>query len=268
VTSPYPTQVEAEPAPLPLPIVERMDTAIRETSTMMGAMVSEFLRRTLRGSVVQVFEELHTVVADKVDATIAERTPGIERAAAEVAEHAARGAATEVAVGEVRALEERTHHAHRELAGQMQDGVRQARAATEELGHGLVQQISATERKAAAAQAEIAQQVSDLLERSRKAAAHNKARLDEVDGRARTLEIQLRDEKRERCSERAALQRDWHAQVQALEQRQGELQQLVQELRTRLTELEKPRGLRGLLGRMFSRKEGAVEEGEAEEQKS
>src|SRR5438270_3710756 len=106
------TQAEsAESAKLAVPLLERMDPAIGETTSVLGAIMTEFLRRTLRGGVLQIGKELHTFVDEKVDAAIVDRTPALERTAAEVAEHAARSAATEVAHEEVQALESRTRDA-------------------------------------------------------------------------------------------------------------------------------------------------------------
>src|SRR4051812_45118440 len=113
VTQHYPTSVQAEETKLHLPLVERMDPAIGEATTVMGAMMTELLRRTLRGGVLQIGEQLEGYVAEKVDTTIAERTPAIEQAAAEVAEHTARSAATEVAKEEVQVLEVRTRETSR-----------------------------------------------------------------------------------------------------------------------------------------------------------
>ena len=62
---------------------------------MVGAMLTEFIRRTLRSGVVRIDEEMHGYVAEKVDATIADRTPAMERVAAEVAESTARFAASD-----------------------------------------------------------------------------------------------------------------------------------------------------------------------------
>src|SRR5205807_7701394 len=100
------TQAEsAESAKLVVPLLERMDPAIGETTSVLGAIMTEFLRRTLRGGVLQIGKELHTFVDEKVDAAIVDRTPGLERTAAEVAENNARSAATEIAHEEVRDME-------------------------------------------------------------------------------------------------------------------------------------------------------------------
>jgi chromosome segregation ATPase len=240
----YFSQVENSNPPLSMPMIERMDSAIGETSAVVGGMMTEFLRRSMRSSVLHVFEQLQTVVSDKVDATLAERTPAIEQLAAQVAEHTARTAATEVATEEVRALEQRTQESSRTLADRIQESSQQ-----------LSTQIGAAEKKAATAHSEISQQVQDLLERSRKAAAYNKARLEEVEHRTQGLEISLRDEIRKRNTALTALRANWQKHLEVLQQEQARLRQTSEQLAARLTELEKPRGLSGLWKRMFPGKE-------------
>src|SRR5438552_2948323 len=90
-----------------MPLLERMDDAVGEATTVMGAVLTELLRRTLRGGVSQIGEGLTAYVSDQVDATIADRTPAIEPAAAEIADKTAGTAAAAIVVDEVRALESR-----------------------------------------------------------------------------------------------------------------------------------------------------------------
>ena len=241
------TQTEPETGKLAVPLLERMDPAIGETTSVLGAIMTEFLRRTLRGGVLQIGKELHTFVDEKVDAAIVDRTPALERTAAEVAEHAARSAATEVAHEEVRALESRTRDAQETLATQIQQVTRQAQATTQETAktlanrideakkqaqdavletaNGLVIQIKeAAKRVGETAHAEVSQKVEDLHERSRQSYVQVYERLD--------------------------------AQNKANQSLKAEIQKLVQQLRLvneRLAELEKPRGLRAWLGRVFGR---------------
>src|ERR1700722_2853875 len=103
-----PVLVELENHKDALGLLEPLDPAIGEATSVVGAMLTELLRRTLRGGVVRIGDEMHGYVSDKVDTALAERTPGLEKLATEVAEHAARTAATEVATEEVHALEQRT----------------------------------------------------------------------------------------------------------------------------------------------------------------
>src|SRR5580700_11058541 len=115
-----------------LGLTERLDPAIGEATSVVGAMLSELLRRTLRGGVLRIGDEMHGYVSEKLDTAIAERTPGLERLAAEVAEHAARTAATEVATEEVHALEHRTRASDLELAGKITETASAAEQRTRE----------------------------------------------------------------------------------------------------------------------------------------
>src|SRR6266478_8164274 len=143
-------QAEPETGKLAVPLLERMDPAIGETTSVLGAIMTEFLRRTLRGGVLQIGKELHTFVDEKVDAAIVDHTPALERAAAEVAEHAARSAATEVAHEEVRALESRTRDAHLELTNQIH-------SVSHQTVHSLTGQIDEAKKHAQSAVLETAQ---------------------------------------------------------------------------------------------------------------
>jgi uncharacterized phage infection (PIP) family protein YhgE len=248
------TQTEPEAGKLAMPLLERMDPAIGETTSVLGAIMTEFLRRTLRGGVLQIGKELHTFVDEKVDAAIVDRAPALERTAAEVAEHTARSAATEVAHEEVRALESRTRDAQENLATRIQEATRQAQATTQETAKtltsridearkqaqdvvvdtakGLVMQIKeAAKRVGENAHAEVTQKVEDLHERSRQSYAQVHERLDAHNKTSQSLK--------------------------------AEIQKLTNQLRSvndRLAELEKPRGIRAWLGRMFGRGKPKVPE--------
>ncbi|HEY1861580.1 MAG TPA: hypothetical protein VGG61_14565, partial [Gemmataceae bacterium] len=252
------TQTEPESGKLAMPLLERMDPAIGETTSVLGAIMTEFLRRTLRGGVLQIGKELHTFVDEKVDAAIVDHTPAIERAAAEVAEHAARTAATEVAHEEVRALESRTRDAHQQLTNQIHDATHQtvntlasqiddakkhAQNAVLETAQNLVVQIKEAARRVGdTAHAEVAQKVEELHERSRQSYAQVHERLDTHDQTGQAILKQLQEEQRNRKAEHQALK--------------IEIQKLTSLLRTtsdRLAELEKPRGLRAWLGGLFGK---------------
>jgi DNA repair exonuclease SbcCD ATPase subunit len=252
------TQTEPESGKLAMPLLERMDPAIGETTSVLGAIMTEFLRRTLRGGVLQIGKELHTFVDEKVDAAIVDHTPALERAAAEVAEHAARTAATEVAHEEVRALESRTRDAHQELTNQIHSATHQtvnsltsqideakkhSQNAVLETAQNLVVQIKEAARRVGdTAHAEVSQKVEELHERSRQSYAQVHERLDAQDKAGQTILKQLQEEQRNRKAENQALK--------------VEIQKLMSLLRTandRLAELEKPRGLRAWLGRLFGK---------------
>src|SRR6516164_9466830 len=114
-----PTAIEPNSKSDVLSLAERLDPAIGEATSVVGAMLTELLRRTLRGGVMRIGDEMHGYVSQKVDTVIADRTPGLEQLAADVAEHTARTAATEIATEEVHAQEKRTQASDRELAGRI-----------------------------------------------------------------------------------------------------------------------------------------------------
>src|SRR5579885_2083997 len=195
----YTTELEPQaPEFAALPLVERIDPAIGEASTVIGAMLTELVRRSLRGGVMKIGEEIHGFVAEKVDAAVAERRPHLERAAAEVAEVRARSTAAAVAGEQVQALERRTWEATRDLAHQIEETDKRAARHIDEAARSLTGQIEETKRHAeekvvAAARSltrseehtseragetaqEIQQRLEDLWLRSRKGAARFKSR--------------------------------------------------------------------------------------------
>jgi hypothetical protein len=250
-------------------LVERMDASIGEATTMMGAVMSELLRRTLRGGVAQIGDQLHTYVAEKVDATIVDRTPAIEQAAVEVAEHTARIAATEIAVEEVKGLEQRTREMDRELASQIELTARAGQEATAQTARDLATRIEETEKRVSeAAHNELTERLEDLMQRSREGNVALRARLKEIGDAIATLGEQLRGEELKREAEQSAARTAVNSlrleHAQAVEKSHAQLsgaleeqRQINQGLSARLAELERPRGLRALLlrlRRLFSRR--------------
>jgi chromosome segregation ATPase len=232
----YTTEMSQETRPASAPLVERVDSSIGEASTMIGAMLTEFMRRTLRNGVIKIDEEMNSFVGEKVDATIAERTPALEQHAVEVAENTARAAATEVAVQEVTVLRETTTKTARELAGQIQDVDKRAQQTTEQTAERLTGRIDETDKRVGETTQEIKQQVQDLWHRSREGAASFKTRLKELE---------------------EALERS-RAEIQRLRERDEANQQSLEEMTARIVELERPRGLRALWARLFGRKKKAA----------
>jgi chromosome segregation ATPase len=262
----YPAQIEREANQESVSLAERLDPAIGEATSVMGAMLTELLRRTLRGGVVKIGDELHTFVAEKVDATIADRTPAIEQAAAEVAEHTARSAATEVAHEEVSALETRTRESDdrlatrieetdRQLATRIEETAASAHQRTEEAARQLAGQIEEAEKRVReSADARLNEQVQLLVQRSREGSDRLKARFT-------ALEVSLAD-----LGTRQQLLRDDLSRLlgESEARLRGEVIALTranEALAARIVELEKPRGLRALflrigawLRRVFGRK--------------
>jgi chromosome segregation ATPase len=238
--------VVAEPDNLKdaLGLVERLDPAIGEATSVVGAMLSELLRRTLRGGVLRIGDEMHGFVSEKLDVAIAERTPGLEQLAAEVAEHAARTTATEVATEEVHALEQRTKESDLELAGKITEAQRAAEQRTQESAEALVSQIKESEQRC---QGALDEELQTLIERSRERSNRLKARFAEhaklIAGLTKQLEGLHKD--------LARMVQDSHVELRDAIHR---LEHEQKSLATRVAELEKPRGLRALWLRLFGRR--------------
>ena len=160
--------VETDRRKPPTSLVERLDPAIGETSGVMGAMLTELIRRTLRGSVVQIDDELHGHVAEKVDAAVTERLPYIEQSAAEVADKTARVAATEVATEEVRALEGRTQESCRSIEAKIEETARSAQQVVEETARTLGGRIVEVEQKTGEALTTKARDLATRIEETEK----------------------------------------------------------------------------------------------------
>src|SRR5688572_32805397 len=72
-------------------LVEQIDPAIGEASSVLGAMATEVIRRSLRGGVLTIGRELSGYVSQQVEQEIVEQRPMIEKTAAETATEVARG---------------------------------------------------------------------------------------------------------------------------------------------------------------------------------
>jgi hypothetical protein len=298
-------------------LTERLDPSIGEVSTVMGAMMTELLRRALRGSVRQIDEELQGEVDQKLDATIAQRLPAIEQSAAEAADKVARQAATEVAVEEVHALGERTRESERQMLARLQTTAQAAEQQTAETARALTSKIELVEKNAEqavtsssheltsrieeaaksvttlaeekaralardieeaerraneAAKAEATRQVEDVLNKARITAAGIKERLQGLETMADTLHKGLQGETGDRKTEHGALralvdgrlsellrQLEEHKETRRTSEEQlrrelTEARQRNEALAARVLQLESPRGVRALWGRLFGRR--------------
>jgi chromosome segregation ATPase len=230
--------VESDNSKDALSLLERLDPAIGEATSVVGAMLTELLRRTLRGGVMRIGDEMHGYVSQKVDNVLAERTPGLEQLAADVAEHTARTAATEVATEEVHALAQRTQESDRELAAQIETAARTAQQQTTEAADALATQVRESERRTQ-------EQVQDFVERAKEGRARFKAKLAELENGTAAVRQDL-----------GRQLKDSHAGLRA---ELAALTKANDALAARVAELEKPRGLRALFAWLFGRRKPKAE---------
>lgn len=115
-------------------LVDQMDSSIGEATSVMGAMVQEIIRRSLRGGVLQIGRELHDYVSEQVGLQIVAQTPVIEQTAAATA----RARATEVMRDGLAGVEQSASESDELLAARIAE---EARLAAEARGH-LAQEVS------------------------------------------------------------------------------------------------------------------------------
>lgn len=212
-------------------LVERLDPALADATTGMGTLLSELIRRTLRGGVQRIDEELQSQVDEKVDATVAEKIPLIESAAGQAAEAKAR----QLVGQECQAIQQEVKKTAGRLDGQLaqtrielastEDKLAETRTQLAAAQHRLTetqkdlgQQIAATSHRVEkTARDLIREQVENLTQRSKTTLQSLNGRIDALGGRSEALELRI-------------------------EQLEGHLTRMA----ARLIELEKPRGLRRL----------------------
>jgi hypothetical protein len=228
------------------PLLDRMDPSIGEASSVMGAMVTELIRRSLRGGVMSIGTELSCYVTEKVDATIDERKPVMEQIAHEVADNTARTAASEVAREEVSQLE-RTARANDEMLAakidetasstqrvateltsrieetqkhvheEIEQTERRVTDLTHEKARDLTCQIETTEKRVTeTTRAELGQKIDDLVSRSKRTVAAITERLQGVKETTTELGNRLMDEQVERKTDSLALRGEFQAQAATL----------------------------------------------------
>jgi DNA repair exonuclease SbcCD ATPase subunit len=271
VKNSYGTQLEPESSQQALALADRLDPAIGEATSVMGAMLTELVRRSLRGGVLRIGDELNTYVNEQVEVAITERTPALEQVAADVADKAARVAATEIATEEVQALERRTQEQDQGLSVQIEETARAAQQRTDETARdlaariveaqshvqtetkevtrALANQIQEAERRVAdTAREELATQVEQLKERARERSERMKARFQALEETATQLE------KKHAASRQELIQLFQEAQSR-LQSDFEQLQRVNESLHTRLAQLEKPRGIKAWFGGLFGSKD-------------
>jgi hypothetical protein len=265
-----PVVVEPENRKDALGLLDHLDPAIGEATSVVGAMLTELLRRTLRGGVVRIGDEMHGYVADKVDTVIADRKPGLEQLAAEVAEHAARSAATEVATEEVHALEKRTRESDLELAGKITETAQTAEQRTKESAEALAGKITETARLAEQRTKESAEALTGkITETARTAEQQTKASTDALTVQIRQSEQRGQDALSEQVQTLVERSRERSERLKAkFAERDvliAHLGKQLDALMARVVELEKPRGFRALWLRLFGRRKAKTVEPVVEE---
>jgi hypothetical protein len=186
-------------------LVERLDPALGEATSGMGALLTELIRRTLRGGVQRIDDELQSQVEEKVDATVAERMPLIESAAGQAAEVKAR----QVVGEECQATRQEVRQTASRLDGQLAQTRLELTATKDKLAetktqltaaqHRLTetqqdlgqQIVSSSHRVERTARDLVREQVESLTKRSKGTLQSLNGRIEGLGGRSDALELRL-----------------------------------------------------------------------------
>ncbi len=211
------------------PLAGSMDQAIGEATVVMGTLVTELMRRSLRGGVLKVGEQLESYVGECVDHTIAERRPVLEQAVSAAAEQTAITAAAKVADEKVHVLEQRTTEATRCLAVQIEETDQRAQNTTREVAQQLTGRL---EEKAQRLSGDIKE-----AERRARAAADEKAQrlAGEIAEKGQQLTARIEEGDRQAIQVTRDTARELSEQIEEAEKRvsqatQAEMQQRVEDL--------------------------------------
>ncbi len=167
-------ELDRRPANIPRDsLVERLDPALGEASSGIGVLLSELVRRTLRGGVSKIEEEMHDFVEEKVDQSVQCRMPAFQEAATRTAERKAE----EIARQEVQTVEKQAREAAERLSQELVESQRQAEEAARRLeeearqaAERLAQEIVQTEQRVEEKARVITQEAVHVVEQESKAA--------------------------------------------------------------------------------------------------
>src|SRR6516164_1437683 len=210
------------------PLAGSMDQAIGEATVVMGTLVTELMRRSLRGGVLKVGEQLESYVGGCVDQTIAERRPAIEQAAA-AAEQTAINTAAKVAGEKVLVLEQRTTEVTRTLAVQIEEADHRAQQTTREVAHELSGRLEEKAQR-------LAGDIEEAEQRARAAAEEKAQRLaGEIEEKGQQLTARIEEGDRQAIQVTRDTARELSEQIEVAEKRvsqatQAEMQQRLEEL--------------------------------------
>ena len=167
------------------PLVDRMDSAIGEASTSIGMIMSELVRRSLRGGVGEIGSSIHMYARDQVDEAVGEAMPRIESAVEKIAESTSTRI-TDVAVNrigeELKIVESRTTEQTQVIAARIKAD---SEAAFETVHRVIGESRENTEKTA--------QELRDLQSRAKDSWKKVQLELTHVNEARARLERQLQD---------------------------------------------------------------------------
>lgn len=222
-------------------LADRLDATIGETSSGIGAMLSELVRRSLRSGVSEIGDSLHDFAEEKVGIAVERQMPEIAEAANAVAESASQRVVSEaigdieskIEVAEGNAVDRSKHHVE-EIVGTVRESLDQTRNMT-------IERSDASERK-----------IEELRDKARGTWRKLMKEFEEVNQTNEKLRKELGAVKQQ-------FQQQLEQQSSESGKRYAELVKQNELLAQRLVTLEQPRGIKALFAKIGGKKKKATE---------
>lgn len=268
------------------PLADRLDASIGETSSGIGALLSELVRRSLRAGVTDIGESLVGYAEEQVEIAVQRQMPSIAEAADAVAESTSKRIVSK-AVDEI---QERTDRQKEDLESKIESAESRAfdRSCSriDEVVTQVSHAIDETRSMAAESKDTSEKKIQELSERAKQSwrklvgqfdsisQVHEQLRHQHADLLAKHEELGQRHEslqsqfaELQAQNQRAVevirdLQSKLEASIGASESRHGEWTQQATALADRLAILEQPRGLKALFAKFQRNRDGGEAESE------
>lgn len=237
---------------------EKLDDAIGEASTGIGVMLSELVRRSLKGGVANIDQTLKAFAETQVDSAVEQQMPQFAETASTVAESTS-----------ARLISEQVTPTVDHLTGEVRAFEGKLLSETERLDQQFNETTAETKRRLAETAAEAERRLNETSEHlgSLKENARSKwkrlvAELDAIGAANAHLKQQVLELQSQLSNESKRHQQlIYEMKTEAADQIRL-LQQNGEQLSARLAELEKPKGLKAMWQKVRGRNAGPAESAE------
>ena len=210
---------------------EQLDDAIGEASTGIGVMLSELVRRSLKGGVANIDQTLQGFAEAQVHSAVERQMPQVAETASSVAESTS-----------ARLIQEQVTPTVDQLTGQVREFEGKLETEIERLGQQFIETAAEADRRLT----ETSEHLGSLKENARTKWKKLVAELESLTSANSDLR-QLVSVLQNQLSESATSHQQMLQQIQSESASHVKLlQEQNQQLDARLAELEKPKGLKGM----------------------
>lgn len=235
---------------------DRLDSVIGETSSGMGALISELIRRSLKSGVSDIGQSLGLFAEEKVEVAIQQQMPAIAEAADEVAESTSKRVVKAVADELTEKAEKQKQETEAKIQEVGSSAFDRSRSHVAEVVSQVRQSITETQAMASDHQEASNQKLEELQQKGRKTWQKIKDELEvlRTTHRKSQEELALLDRARRQLHEENTQLKDELRQVRQQAEQQSEenarLRSQHEVFEERLAKLEQPKGLRALFAKM------------------